>query len=128
MSIINKYVAIKFDGVLMQDKQVAMQIGDKDVMICPNFGTIDLIEQKFGLMDFSAKLAAGDIRVSQVAWVLHCALLSGGHASDYTKMGEWCRSNLATAGGYVAEIIGALFNASAEDTPKKAQATRKIAK
>jgi hypothetical protein len=80
---------------------VDVPFGDKTYQVRTDFALIERIESRINILNSVRKMAIGDIRISDVAWVIYSALDG---KKDYQEVGNEVRVNLQKYGQVVADI------------------------
>ena len=118
MSAINRKVSLQFDGETYD--------------IPADFSVIEQIEQRLGLGTLSSRLMEGDVRVSDLAWVVFSSLKSIGEDVSYQECGNFVlRSGVADAAEFVGKLVEEALGAGPaeplgdEDAPKRPAVKRK---
>ena len=100
--------------------EVAISLGGRSYLLRPTFAAIAEIEARSGqgLIGLARRLAAGDIRVSDFACIVHAGLRAAGEPARFEKVGELVLeegvANLAPA---VGEFLRAAIAGGGDETP-----------
>ena len=101
MASINKTVPLKFNG--------------ETYSIRADFELVEKIEQRIGLGTLSQRLVGGDIRVSDLAWVVFSALSANGEGAAYRQCGEHVIANIPAAAEFCGKLIEEILSAGPEE-------------
>ena len=69
--------------------KVELQFDGKEFSIKPTFASIDAVEQRIGVAMLSARMQMSDVRIRDMAAVIHGCLVANGHTEyTYAQVGE----------------------------------------
>lgn len=98
---------------------IELEFGGSTYRVKPSFRVLDAIEQRVGLAVVSNRLQVGDVRVSDLAWIVFSALTSQGIKDfDYYEVGEVMvsrKGGIAKAASFAAKLIEAALDTGPEE-------------
>lgn len=98
MAAINKIVDINYKG--------------KSYDCIGNFEFINRVEQRLNVALFEAQATAGSPKVSDMAWIIFCALRPHIDKLEYFEVGDEMLSDMEYYGQVVGDLIQATFSAA----------------
>lgn len=84
-----------------------------------DFSVIERVEQRFTFIDFLREVSSGNPKITSIAWVLYCALLSTGEQVQYSEIGQYAVDNFAEASMGATKIADACLTGAPEKSTKK---------
>ncbi len=110
---------------------VKLEFGGKVYQIKPSFRVIDNIEQRIGLAVIANRLQSGDVRVGDLAWIIHSALVSSGvSALDYDACGDLIlgeKGGIAKASLFASRLVEAALSPSPQEPIESEEADGAVA-
>lgn len=85
----------------------------------PNFSVLERIEQRFTVLDFLDEVRKSNTKLSNVAWVLFCAISESGEKLVYSDFGEVVMEHRTDAILAATDIAIAMMTAGPEKESKK---------
>jgi hypothetical protein len=95
------------------------RIGPKEYDCKPNFDFIERVEERFTLLEFLQNTTKGNIKISQVAWVIYSALRANDYEADYRELGQVVTEHLADANLAAIELVSGSLNGGPKQEIKK---------
>ena len=99
------------------NKELRIEVAGVEYTCRADFEALERIEQHMGIGHITQRLQSEDVRLSEVARFVHCALpVSAG--LSYKEVGNWIMKTdgALTAGiQFIGEFIAATFNAGPEE-------------
>lgn len=109
-------------------QEIRFSMLGEEYSVRPDFDTIDRIEQRVGIIHLLNQFEAGDVKIRDLAWVLHSAIEAAGYRGvSYADVGEAVTSDMGidSAAKTVSEILVAAVGAGPEGKPAKKQKPRR---
>lgn len=92
---------------------VELEFDGQTYQVDPTFEVIDRIEQRVGLGQVAQRLQSGDVRVSDMAWIIHAALSVSGYRMSYGDAGNAIlrqHNGIATSAEFASKLIEATLS------------------
>jgi len=88
-----------------------------------DFKFIERVESKFSLTEFLGGIQKGNLKISQVAWVLFCGLASAGEKITYEEVGDLVLKDIGEANLIAVDLVNSSISGGPEKPIKKKKAT-----
>ena len=89
-------------------------MGQENYEVKATFETIEMIEQRFDLVSFLQSIGTKRPKMSDVTWVLYCAIVKAGYKVKYNDLGEIVQGDLWEAAASAAEFTQVALEAGPE--------------